>query len=102
MTNAGHLPDVVQIGAVYFSSENRAFLEHGVQHARQSQIDAVNLFGGYDVSHVTTALRMPNDFEILGVLQFHVLQVGRGKSRRLSGKIAVTGRTPRCVMENPA
>src|ERR1700678_2387235 len=63
MTDTGHGPDFIQIGALDGSVENRTLLVHGILHARHFDIDAELLLALYNPRFVRIDNGLADDLE---------------------------------------
>ncbi len=90
--HAAQCLDRVDIGGDEPAAEHRAFLEHGIEHAGTRHIDAEKRLALDDARVVDAALRMPDDLEILRVLQLHGGEVGDRHAGRVGGERAVAER----------
>src|SRR2546430_17456348 len=67
MLNAAFRFDLVQVRADHLSAKDWAFLEHGVQHARHGDVDAVHRLAGDDRMIVDAWHARSNDAELAPV-----------------------------------
>ncbi len=74
LLDALHAGNLGGVEALYFAAEHRAFLDRGVQHARQLQVEAVDLLAGHLVGGVEPLQRLAGDLPVLRVLELGLLR----------------------------
>ena len=75
MLNAALRFDLVQVRADHLPAKDWAFLEHGVQHARHGDVDAVHGLAGDDRVIVDTWHARSNDAELARILERNCCEI---------------------------
>ena len=89
MADAGHGLNFIEIGADEFAGVDGAFFVDGVQHSRNFEVDAVEIFSGNDGSVVDAVNGLADDFVIFGILELDGFEIGRRQRGGLLGKRSV-------------
>ncbi len=77
MADAGHGFDFIEIGADELAGVDRALIEDGVQHSRNFEVDAVEIFSGDDGSGVHAVNGLADDLVVFGILELDGFEIGR-------------------------
>src|SRR5881396_1138419 len=87
--HAGHLRDLGLVEAHQLAAVHRAGLDRGAQHARQLEIDRIDLAAVQLVGRVQALHGLAGDLPVLRVLELDALRIGGCEVRRRDGDPAV-------------
>ena len=87
--DAGRRLDGVEVDALHTTAVDRALLEHGVLHPGHRDVDAEQRLANDDLRVVYARNRLPDDREVLRVLERDGPRIGRLKPRRGTRQFAV-------------
>ena len=91
LLHAGHSGDLALVEALQLAAEHRAVLDRGAQHARQLEVDRVDLAAVELVGGVEPLQRLAGDGPVLRVLELDGLRIGRRHLGRCRRDLAVAG-----------
>src|SRR4051812_2155162 len=93
LAHAGHAGDLRLVVALQLAAEHRAILDRGAQHARQLDVDGVDLAAVELVRGIEPLQRFARDGPVLRILELDALGIRRFDLGRRRGDLAVAYRS---------